>query len=234
MKRLICLLTVFLLMFALACPAFAAEDFVPSIGDKEEPEIVPDENGVLGVIRDKDGNIIGRITEDCLIITAISMIDISTEIPAAARDIMKYVYEQLTKGDMVLPYELDGLNPDEMVIRDLIDATWLCGDHPEMLVPEGVTLELTFDIGVAAGVAVYVHTYNDGVWNKVVKAHNNGDGTVTVVFEHLCPIAFSVRSDSYTPPSQTGDAFSAHWVVLMAVSGAALCAMFVMRRRFAR
>ncbi len=234
MKRLICLLTVFLLMFALACPAFAAEGFVPSIGDKEEPEIVPDDEGVLGVIRDKEGNIIGRIMADCLVITPISKIDISTDIPEAAREIMKYVYEQLTKGDMVLPYELDGLNPDEMVIRDLIDATWLCGDHPEMLIPEGVTLDLTFDIGVAAGVAVYVYTYNDGEWNKVVKAHNNGDGTVTVTFEHLCPIAFSVRSDSYTPPSQTGDAFGAHWVVLMAVSAVALCAMFVLRRRFAR
>lgn len=234
MKRIICLLTVFLLTFALACPVFAADDFVPSIGDKEEPDIVPDDEGVMGVIRDRDGNVIGKIEEGCLVITPISKIDISTEIPEYARQIMKDVYAKLTDGSMVLPYELDGLNPDEMVIRDLIDATFLCTEHPEMLLPEGVTLELTFDIGVAAGVAVYVYTYNDGEWNKVVKADNNGDGTVTVVFEHLCPIAFSVRSDSYTPPSQTGDAFGAHWVILLAVSASALCTMSVVRRRAVR
>ena len=234
MKRLICLLTVFLLMFALACPAFAAEDFVPSIGDKEEPEIVPDENGVLGVIRDKDGNIIGRITEDCLIITAISMIDISTEIPEAAGDIMKYVYEQLTKGDMVLPYELDGLNPDEMVIRDLIDASWLCEEHPAMLEPEGVTIDLTFDIGVDADTKVYVYVYIDGVWTPVPVV-NNGDGTVTCTFEELCPIAFCVAAGTGKPPVQTGDTFNPTiWIVLLAVSAVALVGVVVLRRKLVK
>jgi hypothetical protein len=87
---------------------------------------------------------------------------------------------------------------------------------------------------VSKGVPVYVYTYNDADWNKVVKVTNNGDGTVTVVFEHLCPIAFCVPSDANVPPVQTGDAFASQmnvWLVLMAVSAAALVAMFVLRRR---
>ena len=54
MKKLICLLTVLALAMAFACPVFAAEAFVPSISDKEEPEIVPDEEGVIGEIKGED------------------------------------------------------------------------------------------------------------------------------------------------------------------------------------
>jgi hypothetical protein len=234
MKRIICLLTVFLLTMTLACPAFAAEGFVPSISDKEEPGLVPNDQGILGLIYNADGEEIGKIDGNCLVITPISKIDVSTAIPEYARQIMKDVYKALSEGDMTLPYELDNLDPAKMVIRDLIDATFLCTEHPDMLVPDGVTLELTFDIGVSKGVPVYVYTYNDADWNKVVKVTNNGDGTVTVVFEHLCPIAFCVPSDANVPPVQTGDAFASQmnvWLVLMAVSAAALVAMFVLRRR---
>ena len=59
MKKLICLLTVLALAVALACPVFAAEAFVPSISEKDEPDIVIDEEGVAGVIRDASGEIGG-------------------------------------------------------------------------------------------------------------------------------------------------------------------------------
>lgn len=231
MKRVLCLLTVFLLVIALACPVFAAEGFVPSISEKEEPEIVPDEEGFFGAIRDKAGNIIARIMEGCLVVTPISKAEIATEIPDAARQTLLHVYKALTEGDMVLPYELDGLKSENMVIRDLIDATWLCSDHPEILEPEGVTLELTFDIGVDDDIPVYVYTYKNEDWSKAISVKNNGDGTVTVAFEHLCPIAFCVPADANVPPAQTGDAFGIHWVVLMVVSAAALCVMLVLHRR---
>ena len=73
-----------------------------------------------------------------------------------------------------------------------------------MLEPEGVTLELTFDLGVKAGADVYAMTYKDSEWNPIVSCKNNGDGTVTCVFEKLCPVEFSVQTTS-EPPVQTGD-----------------------------
>lgn len=237
MKRIICLLTVFVLAFSLACPVFAAEGFVPSISDKDEPDIVPDEEGVLGEIYGEDGEVIDKIEEGCLVITPISEAETSTEIPEDARQELLYVYKELTEGDMKLPYEEDGLDPEDMVIRDLIDASWLCDDHPEMLEPEGVTIDLTFDIGVDDDIQVYVYVYIDGKWVPAEGVVNNGDGTVTVTFEKLCPIAFCVAADANNPPAQTGDAFGTQmnlWVAMMAASAAALCAMFVLRRRVVR
>lgn len=236
MKKIICLLTVLLLTITLACPAFAAESFVPSISEKEEPDIVVDDEGVAGVIRGEDGDILDKVEEGCLVITPISKAKTSTEIPEDAREELLYVYDELLNGDMTLPYEQDGLDPETMVIRDLIDASWLCEEHPAMLEPEGVTIDLTFDIGVSADTKVYVYVYIDGVWTPVPVV-NNGDGTVTCTFEKICPIAFCVSAGTGTPPVQTGDAFASQmnmWMVLMVVSAAALVAAVVLRRKLAQ
>jgi hypothetical protein len=232
MKKFICLLTVLLMMTTLVCPVFAAEGFVPSISDKEEPDIVVDDEGVAGIIRGEDGEIVDKVPGSCLVITPISEAETSTEIPEDSRKELLYVYKELLEGDMTLPYEEDGLDPDTMVIRDLIDASWLCEEHPEMLEPEGVTIDLTFDIGVDADTKVYVYVYIDGEWTPVPVV-NNGDGTVTCTFEKICPIAFCVAAGTGTPPAQTGDTFSTAWVVLMVASAAALVAAFSLRRKVA-
>lgn len=233
MKKLICLLTVLALAMAFACPVFAAEAFVPSISDKKEPDIVPDDEGVIGEIW-KDDEVIDKVEGGCLVITPISEAETSTEIPEDAREELLYVYKELLEGDMTLPYEQDGLDPETMVIRELIDASWLCEDHPAMLEPEGVTIDLTFDIGVDADTKVYVYVYIDGVWTAV-PVINNGDGTVTCTFEELCPIAFCVAAGTGKPPVQTGDEFNPTiWIVLLAVSAAALVAVVVLRRKLVK
>lgn len=233
MKKLICLLTVLALAMAFACPVFAAEAFVPSISDKEEPDIVPDDEGVIGEIW-KDDEVIDKVEGGCLVITPISEAETSTEIPEDAREELLYVYKELLEGDMTLPYEQDGLDPETMVIRELIDASWLCEDHPAMLEPEGVTIDLTFDIGVDADTKVYVYVRIDGVWTAVPVV-NNGDGTVTCTFEELCPIAFCVAAGTGKPPVQTGDEFNPTiWIVLLAVSAAALVGVVVLRRKLVK
>lgn len=231
MKKLICLLTILALAVAFTCPVFAADAFVPSISDKEEPDIVPDDEGVIGEIKGEDGEIVDKVEGGCLVITPISEAETSTEIPEDSREILLYVYEELLSGDMTLPYEQDGLDPETMVIRELIDASWLCEDHPAMLEPEGVTIDLTFDIGVDADTKVYVYVYIDGVWTAV-PVINNGDGTVTCTFEELCPIAFCVAAGTGKPPVQTGDEFNPTlWIVVLAVSAVALVGVVVLRRK---
>lgn len=236
MKKLICLLTVLALAMAFACPVFAAEAFVPSISDKEEPDIVPNDEGVIGEIW-KDDEIIDKVEGDCLVITPISEIlkaRAITQIPEEAREEMLYVYDQLRSGDMTLPYEQDGLDPETMVIRELIDASWLCEEHPAMLEPEGVTIDLTFDIGVDADTKTYVYVRIDGEWTAVPVV-NNGDGTVTCTFEELCPIAFCVAAGTGKPPVQTGDTFNPTiWIVLLAVSAVALVGVVVLRRKLVK
>lgn len=210
MKKLIAILTALLICVSLAVPAAAVEaDFVPSITVKPAPKVVifKDPEGIpaIGAIVDANGQTTGYLREDCLIITSVADAKDSTEIPSAAKTLLLEVYDKLNTGDMTIPYEKhgNGLDTLNMVIRDLYDATWRCEEHPDIVAPEGVTFEITFDLGVSPNQTVYTMAYKGGEWNPIVSTTNNGDGTVTCVFEHLCPVEFSVEGDSSS--SQTGD-----------------------------
>lgn len=233
MRRTIAMAVVLVLCFVFACPVFATE-FVPSIGDKNAPELVTttDEDGnvVIGHVVDKDGNVMDNIHEHCLVVTPVSQAKTSTLIPDDAEEMLLYVYGELKEEDMQIPYEKfnANLDPDKMVIRDLFDASWLCEEHPEMVAPAGVYVKLTFNLGISADTDIYVATYKNHEWNPIVSTTNNGDGTVTCLFEDFCPISFSVPIGSDTPPAQTGDSADITlWIVLMAVSAVALCAVVV-------
>lgn len=239
MKRMISLLVVLVLCIGFACPVYA-DEFVPSISEKDSPSVVPgkdpDGKPIIGRIL-KDGEVIGYVYEDCLVITPVSKAKTSTLIPDAAEVLLLDVYAQLNSGAMKLPYEKisDKLDPSKMVIRELFDASWLCGDHPEEVAPAGMVVEITFDLGVGKDTTVYTMSYKNSQWNPIVSTKNNGDGTVTCVFEDFCPIAFSVQQGSNVPPSQTGDtADLTLWIVLLAVSALALVAVVAFRRKIVR
>jgi len=239
MRRIVTLLLVLVLCISLACPVFA-DEFVPSISDKNAPEIVPgkdpDGKPTIGRIL-KDDEVIDYIYEGCLVVTPVSEAKTSTLIPDDAEELLLDVYAKLNSGAMQLPYEKisSKLDPKKMVIRDLFDASWLCKEHPVMVAPLGVTVELTFDLGVGKNTDVYVMTYKNNAWNPIVSVENNGDGTVTCVFEDFCPIAFAVQQGSSTPPSQTGDtADLTLWIALLAVSALGLVAVVVFRRKIVR
>jgi hypothetical protein len=70
-------------------------------------------------------------------------------------------------------------------------------------------------------------TYKNDQWDPIVSCVNNGDGTVTATFEKLCPVEFSINTDT-TPPSGTGDVnpFSV-WGVIAIVSLAAIVILTV-------
>ncbi len=249
MKRMVSILVALVLCFSLCCTVFA-DEFVPSITEKGAPEIVTikDEEGndAIGKLLDADGNVIGYVYEECLLITPVSQAETSEEIPDHAENLLLDVYNKLVAGTMQLPYDKLGANldPAKMVIKDLFDVSWLCGDnsdegfdeehpdHEEIVAKKGVTVEITFDLGVGKNAGVYCMSYKNNAWNPVLKCVNNGDGTVTCEFEDFCPVAFSVGSANVTPPSQTGDpANPILWIVLMSVSVVALGAVLVLSRR---
>lgn len=227
MKKLSCMLLAVLLCVLAAVPAYAADGFVPSITYKDHPEL--DGPGSLVEGDNTSGE---EVKEGCLVITSVADANNSQDIPEDAREELLTVYKLLSEGTMTLPYDGD----QEYVIRDLIDVSLICDDgHKESLAQDNVYIELTFELGVAPGVDVSVMVYLDGQWEDVPKVTNNGDGTVTVLFEDLCTVAFSVPAESHTPPAQTGDNSGIGiWLVVMVVSAAALVAMAVMRRRLVR
>lgn len=244
MRKLISLILALALCFS-AFGTVLADDFVPSISYKDGPGVVAgeDEEGraTIGNIVDADGENIGCVyTEDeCLVITTIAeaLRDEETGIPDEAEELLEYVYKEILEGRMELPVE----NPDELAIIQLVDATFLCDgsavdvDHETMIEPEGVFLELTFDLGVGADVSVTVMCYVDGKWVEV-QTVNNGDGTVTCLFEKICPIAFAVPTTSVEPP-KTGDDSVVElglWIALLTVSTVALASLVIFRRKIVR
>lgn len=233
MKKIICLMTVLLLCASLVVPAFAAEDdFVPSITYKPNPEIVPvegeDGEEYIGVIRNKEGEILDYVDHGCLMVTPIADVwDEEIEVSDNVEELLLFVYNGLGDGSLNIPYEeleVADLDVDNMVIRDLFDARWICEEHGKMVEAEGVTFEITFDLGVVADAQIYVMTYDEDTkeWSPIVKTVNNGDGTVTCTFEHLCAVAFSMPLAATNVPSDevpTHNVLPWFIVLLLAVVG---------------
>lgn len=242
MRKLICLMIALVMCLTIAVPAYAAEsDFVPSITYKPNPEIVPVENEEgeesIGVIRDENGEIIDYVDHGCLLVTPIAHVwDEEIEVPAEVEQLLTFVYEELNSNNMEIPYDKHGadLDPANMVIRDLFDARWSCEEHREMIEKEGVVFEITFDLGVVADAQIFVMTYDEEAneWSPIVKTVNNGDGTVTCTFEHLCAIEFSMPLVAATAP--VDDAQSPNvlpWVILLIVAAVAVVGVVVVKNK---
>lgn len=241
MKKILCLLTVLLLCVNLAVPAFATEGaFVPSITYKPEPEIVPvigeDGGEYIGVVVEGD-DIISYVEDGCLRITPIAHIwDPEEEVPEYIEEALTTVYEGLNEGTMEIPYaqaalDMAAQNGKKLIVRDLFDARWSCEEHPEMLAPVGVTVKLTFDMGVMPDAELFAHSVDEttGEWEEAVEVVNNQDGTVTVELEHLCVVAISMAIDSGEAPVEEGPNML-WWIILLIVAVIALL-FFLLRKK---
>ena len=229
MKNMICLVAALAVCLTLTCPVLAVGDgFAPSVGYKDGPEIVDAEmkNGSEG---DETENV-----GVCLVVTSLKAAEEqSTDITEGARELLLEVYDELMSGEMELPAE------EGYVVRDLVDVSWstFCcedaeHDHEEALKELDVTVAIDFDMGVPADAEVEVYVYIDGKWEPVVSVENNGDGTITCVFEDFCPVAFVVREQ--TGGSDTGDPAGQNlilWIALMAVSVVAILFLIFKRRK---
>lgn len=225
MKRIGTWIIVLAMLLTLVTPVLATE-FVPSIGYKDLPtiEFEHDEEGNLlyGRVVDAEGNVLHEVELDCIILTPFSEIDFAELVPDEAKQIMKEAYEFLLA------------NPDFFgegsVIRDFFDVTVICDPLKETLEPEGTTLTLKFDVDIGVGTEFFAASFKNGQWNKEPTV-NNGDGTVSVTFEHFCPVVFVTTN---VPPAQTGDLMGQNLmplIFLMAVSAAGLVALIAWNRR---
>ena len=224
MRKIMSLMVALLLFVGLVCPAMAAESvFVPSISYKDGPDI---EEAVLS-----DQNVTG-----CLVVTSITEArEKTTDIYQEDRDLLLEVYEKLDNGSMKLPLE------DDYVIRELVDVSWQktsCVEaehgHKQWLQKENTTVSVTFDLGVNKSTEVVVMVYLDGKWVEAESVVNNGNGTVTVVFEDICPVAFCVKRSTQVEPPKTGDPAAENLPVYMAVlviSAVALVALVILRSK---
>jgi hypothetical protein len=229
MKKVLCLLISLVLCIGMVMPVLAAENsFVPSVTYKDGPGVTD------ATMNDED-------VDDCVVVTTIEEAENkSTDISQDDRDLLLEVYEELKNGNMELPLE------DDYVIRDLVDVSFEyedCreieehGHKDEKLKEEGVTLTVTFELGVGPYEDVVVVAYIDGQWVVIEDVTNNGDGTVTCVFEDICPVAFAVKEKSGANNPATGDQTGNQMVFFvgaMVLSAAGIVALLATKARKAR
>lgn len=179
----------------------------------------------------------GEKINPCLIVTSLKQAaEKNTDITQHDRDLLQSVYEKLLSGEMTLPLE------HKYVIRDLVDVSFRyndCRENPEhgnkpaKLDKEGITLKVTFKMGIGADEKIKVLTFMEGEaaartgsqkvngrWVPAKSVKNNGDGTLTVEFEDICPVAFVVEKDETIAP--TGDTAGDNLIFL--VIAMVLCA----------
>ena len=234
MKKVMSILLVFVLSVSLACTAFAAETFVPSIGEKPAPELVEDANGNVGAIVDANGNVIDDVHSSCLVVTAVSRMHQAPDVLDEEMDLLGRVYRALSSGEMKIPAEKlhEGLTSEEVVVRDLFDLSWTCEEHAALLEQDNYYLRLNFSAEVADEFMFFVMTYKQEEWNPITAVQVNEDNTVTCTFAHLCPVAFIYGADEDIP--NTGSMIGKDmilWVAVMAVSTVALVAVVVDYRK---
>lgn len=227
MKRMICLLTALLLCMTAVIPAYASEDeFVPSISYKDGPEI-------------EDAELNEEEVGPCLIVTSIREAEEKiTDIPQESRDLLLEIYEELLEDEMELPLE-----DKDYVVIELVDVSWAettCVEedhgHDEWLELPDTELEVTFELGIGPGTDVVVFVYVDDEWVPV-DTENNEDGTISCIFEDICPVIFCVDPDDEVPPPDTGDLAVGEillWGGMMLLSLLLLLLVLVMRRKEAR
>jgi hypothetical protein len=179
------------------------------------------------------------VDPDALRITPIAHVwDEDKEVPAEVEALLTSVYDDLNSGKMKLPYkQFTGVKLDrkKMVLRDLYDVRWLDESMAELVSPDGMVMELTFDLGVSPETKIYAMRYDTAAdrWAPVVSSVNNGDGTVTCVFEQQGVIAFTMPQVT-TETSADAPAVSesgAVWLVLMGLATAAVVAVLVIKSK---
>lgn len=196
-----------LLLFA-ALPATAA-DFTPSVQGKQAPEIVvvqQDGRQIAGQIIDAQGNLVAQVEAGAILVTPVAQAD----------EALKQAYEQLkaTPLEQLIPQLtafLSDLPQDisvqQLVVRDLFDVS--VDAQTRQLLDAGNSIRLSFQLGVSPQELVLcLHNHSDSQWEVIdhQKVKNNGDGTVTVEFSNLSPVAFAVQKGGAledAPPNTT-------------------------------
>lgn len=229
---------------------------VPSQGPiKEEiKEQIKEEDTVALIIHTETNNIAHEISHSEIVITSVAKMEESKKIPKEAKEDLEKAYKDFSdknkKIDKVVPAEVtkaitedvkkeigEDKTVNDLIVRDLFDVSLLEDEHHETLIDDEHHLLLTFNLGVKKGEFITTIKFNPETdkWETIRSTTNNGDGTVTCEFDHLCPVAFLVeRTESNS--AQTGDASVSLyvWVAIAAAAAALIVVLVVAKNRKAK
>lgn len=211
MKKLASFLAAVMAATCMMMPVSAA-DFTPSVQGKEAPaiETVQTQTGedVVALIEDTSGNEVQGVMEDQLIITPVAKAD---EAPEEIAEPLLAAYEQIKAAsnlkeivpniEDVVKKVSENLKVDNLVVRDLFDVS--VSDDIKALLDGGNTITIRFQLGISKDDTVLcLHNIEADKWEVIdpSKVVNNGDGTVSVTFDSLSPVAFVVEKQEEAIP----------------------------------
>ena len=252
MKKLISLVLALMICMSVTGTAFASA-YTASVESKSAPAVVEIQNeagntAIATLVGEVSEEIASLVSEEFLVVTAVADAETSAQIPDASEQALLEVYKGLQDGTIQVPFaELDQENAEKLVVRDLFDVSWADvegNDFAEYLDNENISLKMTFAMDVEADAKVYVMVYKNDAWNQIEQVINNGDGTITCVFNHLCPVAVIVEADETmnvmnlpaqssesAEPAEASGQNATPWIVVLAVSALALVSLFVGKKR---
>lgn len=231
MKKIMSAILALVMVLSMSAMVFAAEDtFVPSITYKGAPEIV--------VAQFVENDKTELVPSHCLVITPVAKAQDEMDRLPEAMTLLLNVYEKLNDGTMELPasaLKKAGLEPQSAIIRDLVDITWICEETPshlERLTGDEAALKITFKMkGLEANDPICVLAYKNEQWAPIAEVVNNGNGTITCTFEHLCPVAFVVGPEGMPDTGVEFDSELILWACVLVASTAALAVVVYKRRK---
>jgi hypothetical protein len=219
MKKIASIMLVLLLCVTMVARVFAEDIFVPSISYKDGPALV-------------EATMKGENVKHCLTISSIKAAqEKTTDISQADRELLLDVYARLADGSMKLP-----LGDVSYVVRELVDVSFtatgcqLSHDHAAWLAKKGNTATIKFDMGIDPEMEVTVLAYVDGEWIFAEQVTNNGDGTLTVVLEDICPVAFVLADGEVIQPDDSGSLLWL-WIIILLILVALLIFFLLWKRR---
>lgn len=160
-------------------------------------------DGVLNIL-DKDNKSIKEVPADAL--TLVSFVD-RAKADADVAKALEAAYKQLTEAKSLADVAPDfadalketdkDLKAEDMVVLDLVDIV-LSDEYAKLLKEEGNHLALTFKMNIDKDETMLVlHNYEADKWETIYgeQVTMNDNGTVTVDFESLSPVAFVVKGN---------------------------------------
>lgn len=232
MKKIMSAILALVMVLSMSAMVFAATDdtFVPSITYKGAPEVV------VAQFVEKDKTEL--VPSHCLVITPVAKAHDEMDRLPEAMTLLLDVYNKLNNGTMELPasaLKKAGLEPQSAIIRDLVDITWICEETPshlERLADDEAALKITFKMkGLEADDPICVLAYKNEQWAPIAEVVNNGNGTITCTFEHLCPVAFVVGPEGMPETGVAVDSELILWACVLVASTAALAVVVLKRRK---
>ena len=207
MKKFAAILAALVTAACMTAGTAMAADFTPSVTGKAAPEVatVTTESGeeAVAIIRDANGAEVEGLTAESLVVTSVANASTAdAEVTAALTAAYAQIQEASSVADLipdvdsVLQAAGSAYTAADLVVRDLFDVS--IDDAARALLEAGNSIQIGFHLGVSADDEVYcLHNYSGSEWELIDPSLvvNNGDGTVSVTFSSLSPIAFAVGAE---------------------------------------